>query len=131
MYLADTNIFLEGLLSQSKAAEVQSFLQSIDLNTIFMTDFSLHSIGIILFRRKKFALFISFLEDIVVDGVGILSLDPEDLKILNEPVQKFNLDFDDAYQYVVAEEYDLQLISFDKDFDQTDRERKEPVELLK
>ena len=80
MYLADTNIFLEALLGQARAAEVQSFLQSIDLNTIFMTDFSLYSIGIALFRLKKFALFILFLEDIVVDGVGILSLDPEDLK---------------------------------------------------
>ena len=76
MYLADTNIFLEALLGQNRAAEVQSFLQSIDLNTIFMTDFSLHSIGIILFRRKKFALFIFILWRIsLVDGVGILSLE--------------------------------------------------------
>ena len=55
MYLADTNIFLEALLGQNRAAEVQSLLQSIDLGTIFMTDLSLHSIGIILFRLKKFA----------------------------------------------------------------------------
>ena len=131
MYLADTNIFLEALLDQARTAEVQSLLQSVDLDTIFMTDFSLYSIGIALFRLKKFALFSSFLEDIVVDGVDVLSLDPEDLKTLDQSSQKFNLDFDDAYQYAVAEEYDLQLISFDKDFDQTDRERKEPVEVLK
>ena len=96
-----------------------------------MTDFSLHSVGIILFKLKKFALFISFMEDILVNDVDILSLDPEDLKTLNQLAQKFNLDFDDAYQYVVAEEYNLQLISFDKDFDQTDKERKEPAEILK
>ena len=130
MYLVDTNIFLETLLAQDRAAEVQSFLHSIDLNIIFMTDFSLYSIGIILFRLKKFALFISFLEDIVVNGIDILSLDPEDLKTLDQPVQKFNLDFDDAYQYTVAEKYDLQLISFDKDFDRTERNRKEPIEIL-
>lgn len=67
MYLVDTNIFLETLLNQDKAAEVQSFLRSTDLNIVFMTDFSLYSIGITLFRLKKFALFISFLEDIVVE----------------------------------------------------------------
>ena len=44
MYLVDTNIFLETLLDQDKSAEVQSFLRSIDLNIIFMTDFSLYSI---------------------------------------------------------------------------------------
>ena len=130
MYLVDTNIFLETLLAQDRAAEVQSFLHSIDLNIIFMTDFSLYSIGITLFRLKKFALFISFLEDIVVNGIDILSLDPEDLKTLDQSVQKFNLDFDDAYQYAVAEKYDLQLISFDKDFDRTERKRKKPAEVL-
>ncbi len=130
MYLVDTNIFLETLLNQDKAAEVQSFLRSTDLNIVFMTDFSLYSIGITLFRLKKFALFISFLEDIVVDGIDILSLDPEDLKTLDQSVQQFSLDFDDAYQYAVAEKYDLQLVSFDKDFDRTERKRKEPAEVL-
>lgn len=130
MYLVDTNIFLETLLNQDKAAEVQSFLRSTDLNIVFMTDFSLYSIGITLFRLKKFALFISFLEDIVVDGIDILSLDPEDLKTLDQSVQQFSLDFDDAYQYAVAEKYDLQLVSFDRDFDRTERKRKEPAEVL-
>ena len=117
MYLVDTNIFLETLLDQDKSAEVQSFLRSIDLNIIFMTDFSLYSIGITLFRLKKSALLISFLDDIVVDGIDILSLAPEDLKTLDQSVQQFSLDFDDAYQYVVAEKHDLQLVSFDRDFD--------------
>jgi predicted nucleic acid-binding protein len=130
MYLVDTNIFLETLLDQDKTTEVQSFLRSTDLNIIFMTDFSLYSIGITLFRLKKFALFVSFLEDIVVDGIDILSLNPEDLKTLDQSVQQFSLDFDDAYQYAVAEKHDLQLVSFDRDFDRTERKRKEPAEVL-
>ena len=89
-----------------------------------------YTAGITLFRLKKFALFISFLEDIVVDGIDILSLAPEDLKTLNQSVQQFSLDFDDAYQYAVAEKHDLQLISFDRDFDRTARKRKEPAEVL-
>ena len=131
MYLVDTNIFLEALLRQERTNEVQSFLQSVDLNTIFITDFSLYSIGIALFRLKNFTLFTRFVEDMIVDGIRILSLNLEDLKTLNRPIQKFNLDFDDAYQYTAAVRYNLQLISFDRDFDQTDRERKEPVDILK
>ena len=131
MYLVDTNIFLEALLDQEKQDEVKSFLQRVDLSSIFITDLSLHSIGIILFRLKNFELFALFLEDIVVDGIGILSLGPEDLKTLDLTAKKFNLDFDDAYQYAVAAKYELQLISFDKDFDQTERKRKEPIEVVK
>lgn len=44
--------------------------------------------------------------------------------------QRFNLDFDDAYQYVAAEKYDLTLVSFDSDFDQTERGRRTPAEVL-
>ena len=131
MYLVDTNIFLEALLRQERAAEVESFFQSIDLDTIFMTDFSVYSIGIALFRVKNFTVFTRFVEDMIVDGISILSLTPEDLKTLNQSTQKFNLDFDDVYQYAVAEKYDLQIISFHKDFDLTERGRKEPIDVLK
>lgn len=130
MYLVDTNIFLESLLGQNRTNEVRLFLKSIDLKTIFITDLSLHSIGIILFRLKSFPLFVSFLEDIVINGAGVLSLSPEEQKTLGQPVQQFSLDFDDAYQYAVAKKYDLQLISFDTDFDHTDRGRQEPADVL-
>lgn len=46
VYLVDTNTFLQALLRQERAAEVESFFESIDLDTIFMTDFSVYSIGI-------------------------------------------------------------------------------------
>lgn len=40
-----------------------------------------------------------------------------------------NLDFDDAYQYVAAEKYTLTLVSFDADFDRTERGKKTPGEI--
>ncbi|MBM3179383.1 MAG: hypothetical protein FJZ86_03415 [Chloroflexi bacterium] len=43
---------------------------------------------------------------------------------------KFGLDLDDAYQYTAAEKYDLTIISFDSDFDNTKRKRKTPGEIL-
>lgn len=130
MYLVDTNIFLEALLGQDKEEEVKLFLQNTDLRTIFITDLSLHSIGIILYRLNSFELFSSFLDDMTIDGIGILSLPPEDLKTLELIVDKFNLDFDDAYQYAVASKHELQLISFDADFDRTERKRKAPIEVI-
>ena len=52
-YLIDTNVFLEGLLGQEKTKEVEKLFQTISLAQMAITDFSLHSIGVILFRLKK------------------------------------------------------------------------------
>jgi predicted nucleic acid-binding protein len=125
MYLIDTNIFLEGLLEQEKAESVRYFFQAVDIEKTFMTDLALHSIGIILFRLEKYELFTSFVEDMIINGMEILSSPPEDLMKLDSTAQQYNLDFDDAYQYMLAEKHQLQLISFDKDFDSTKIGRKE------
>ena len=130
MYLIDTNIFLEGLLEQEKAESVRYFFQAVDIEKTFMTDLALHSIGIILFRLDKYELFTSFMEDMIINGMEILSSLPEDLMKLDKTAQQYNLDFDDAYQYMLAEKHQLQLISFDKDFDSTKIGRKEPSEIV-
>ena len=130
MYLIDTNIFLEGLLEQEKAESVRYFFQAVDIEKTFMTDLALHSIGIILFRLEKYELFTSFVEDMIINGMEILSSSPEDLMKLDRTAQQYNLDFDDAYQYMLAEKHQLQLISFDKDFDSTKIGRKEPSEIV-
>lgn len=44
--------------------------------------------------------------------------------------QKFNLDFDDAYQYTIASNYEITLSSFDSDFQRTERGYKTPLEIL-
>jgi predicted nucleic acid-binding protein len=45
-------------------------------------------------------------------------------------MEKYGLDFDDAYQYLVVIRNDLLLASYDRDFDATAIRRKRPVELL-
>jgi predicted nucleic acid-binding protein len=40
------------------------------------------------------------------------------------------LDFDDAYQYVAADKHNLVIVSFDGDFDRTERGRKTPQAVL-
>lgn len=42
---------------------------------------------------------------------------------MREASLTFNLDFDDAYQYVAAKTYDLSFITFDTDFDTCDLNR--------
>ncbi|WP_424028694.1 PIN domain-containing protein [Methanoregula sp.] len=38
---------------------------------------------------------------------------------------------DDAYQYAVAERNSLSIVSFDKDFDRTEKSRVEPQDLFR
>ena len=40
------------------------------------------------------------------------------------------LDFDDAYHYAAAEKHNLIIVSFDRDFDRTERGRQIPAEVL-
>jgi hypothetical protein len=62
----------------------------------------------------------------VLNGVQILRLELEDASKLVEVAVQYDLDFDDAYQYVAVEKFGLQIVSFDSDFDRTDRGRKLP-----
>ena len=59
----------------------------------------------------------------------MVHLEPDDVSDLVHTIRQFNLDFDDAYQYVAAEKHDLTIISFDADFDRTPRGRKLPVDI--
>jgi hypothetical protein len=102
----------------------------VDLDEIYITDLALHSMGIILFKLKKPGLFNLFVTDMIENGMKVLSLSPKELIELDNVAVKFNLDFDDSYQYLAARNNYLQLISFDKDFDRTDINKKEPQALI-
>ena len=120
MYLFDTNIFLEILLSQEKAADCKKVLTD-TLDDIFISDFSLHSIGVILFRFKKEAAFYSFVSD-VLPKIEIISLSKDSYRKLSEFRAEYNLDFDDSYQCLIAEENGLAIVTMDKDFARVENE---------
>ncbi|NOX61155.1 MAG: type II toxin-antitoxin system VapC family toxin [Chloroflexi bacterium] len=131
MFLLDTNIWLERMLDQARATEVKQFLDRVPSNQLLITDFSLHSIGVILYRLKKRSVFSLFVTDLFIEGyVGLITLRPSDIKRHMEVAEVFDLDFDDAYQYVAAELYDVDLVSFDRDFDRTKRGRRTPLDIL-
>lgn len=131
MYLVDTNVWLELLLEQEKASEVRRFLESVDGDQLSMTEFALNSIGLITTRLRKQDVFEAFISDILEDSaVRRICLSAFDLRRVLFIMKKFQLDFDDAYQYVATERNNLVLISFDADFDKTDMGRKTPADLL-
>jgi len=61
--LIDTNIILKILLNQERANEARKLLENSDNFAFFLSDFSLHSIGILLFRTKRHYSFYQFLKD--------------------------------------------------------------------
>jgi predicted nucleic acid-binding protein len=131
MYLVDTNVWLERLLDQAKSEEVGQFLDHFPSERLAITDFAFHSVGVALSRLKQEGVLLRFVQDVFVDGgVGLVRLGPEDIQHLIGAMGQFNLDFDDAYQYIAAEKYGLILVSLDSDFDRTERGRKTPAEAL-
>lgn len=80
-YLVDSNIFLEILLEQEKKDEARELLARIDVYDFFVTDFTLHSIGVRMFKEKRFEKFWLFIKEMVVDaGTIVVVLHNEDTK---------------------------------------------------
>jgi predicted nucleic acid-binding protein len=122
MHVLDTNIFLEILLTQEKREICKRFLDA-NVGNLHISDFSLHSIGVILFRNNKEGIFKKFVED-VIPKVKIIGLSKESYKDLPEIKKKFDLDFDDAYQYKVVKDHNLEIVTMDNDFEKVEHEIK-------
>jgi len=115
VFLVDTNVFLEILLSQEKNEKCKEFLKN-NVERLNITDFSLHSIGVILFRYDRKDIFQKFVNDIA-PKVKLLTLPIESYKEVIKDSRLFHLDFDDAYQYRTAKHYGLRVVTMDKDFE--------------
>jgi predicted nucleic acid-binding protein len=130
-YLVDTNVWLERLLDQEKSEIASKFFDLISLEDLFVSDFSIHSIGVILSGLKKLDVFEKFLDDLFVNAqIEQLSLNSGDLMDVISNTQRFNLDFDDAYQLSVSQKYDLVIITFDKDFNAKGIRKNTPEEII-
>lgn len=114
MDLVDTNIFLEILFQQPKAIACENYLRS-NAGQFFISTFSLHSIGVLLFKKRQFQAFDQFLIDFP-PAVAVLPLSPQGYDRLSEINSQFNLDFDDSFQYATAQENNLRLVTQDPDF---------------
>ena len=129
--LLDTNIFLEIILDQEKASDARRLIEKAEEHNFYISDYSLHSIGVLLFRRNQHEVFDRFVDDLILTSNLLLAhLTPQELPAVSDVSQKYRLDFDDAYQYTLGEKHNLHVVSFDADFDRTQRKRKIPSELL-
>jgi predicted nucleic acid-binding protein len=114
MYLIDTNIFLEILLKQKRKEKCKKFLNA-NIGQLHISDFSLHSLGVILFRKRKANAFQKFIDD-SLPNTKLLSLPVDRYKDVVKAQKDFGLDFDDAYQYGIAKSYGLKPVTMDDDF---------------
>lgn len=129
--LVDTNIVLEILLEQAGSAAAKTMLSLIQAHQFFMSDFSWHSTGLICARRNKFTAFRKFNPDMLGHSrLHLRTLDVADMDTLEDVLTTLGLDFDDAYQYVLAKKHDFTIVSFDTDFDKTPRGRMTPQAVI-
>jgi predicted nucleic acid-binding protein len=132
VFLLDTNIWLERLLGQEQAEVVAELLDTLSPSDMCITDFTLHSIGVICNRLNQRDVFIKFVDDVLIDaGVVLVSVPANQMKRVVEIIALFRLHFDDAYQYVAAELEKATIVSFDQDFDKTEQRRLTPMQVLK
>jgi uncharacterized protein len=129
--LVDTNIFLEILLEQSNSDISKKFLLESLHHDLFLSDYSFHSIGIILFHKNLHSSFELFINDVIFNlRIPLVNLNPNDMTSLTDNAKRYSLDFDDAYQYSLSEKYNLVIISYDKDFDKTKLGRMTPSDII-
>ena len=132
-FLLDTNILLEILLGQEKKELAKKVIRKLMKNpySLHISDFTLHSVGIKFWKipktterskligekKKKWGEFLdnTFPGTDIRFNIMVISLSKKQLYYVGEVIEKYNLDFDDAYQVTVAMILDLDIISEDSD----------------
>jgi predicted nucleic acid-binding protein len=129
-FLVDSSVWLEVLLQQQREAEVRAFFDTIPLNQVGLTDFSLFSIALKMVRHDRLQALMEFATDIVNSSIAVVRLNPSALPGVLSVMTTERLDFDDAYQYFAAEQNNLILVSLDKHFAHTSRGYQSPREAM-
>ena len=131
MFLLDANIWMQLVRSRPHAAEVRAFLSQVPANRLFISDFAVNAHALNMQRRNQLNEFPAFLDmSTIGTDIAIARLDIEGIRRVVEIVADHKLDYDDAYQYTVAEMLDLSIVSLDADFDRTPRGRLTPAAAL-
>lgn len=130
MYLVDTNIFLEVLLSRPRKEECKKFLKTLrdGKNSGIVTDFTIHSIIVIMDELKKLNELKKFLLSLTAyKGLHVYQTNIADEAKATELATAQKLDMDDAIQYSSALSANADaIISFDKHFNGLKIPRVEP-----
>lgn len=131
MYLIDTNIFLEVLLSRPKRGGCKLFLGYLrdGVRVGSVTDFSIHSIIVVMDGLGKRDGLKTFLRSLTAyRGLSIHSTSLADEMRAIDLAVETGLDMDDSLQYASALSMDAEcIVSFDKHFDGLKIQRREPA----
>jgi len=130
MYLVDTNIFLEVLLSRGKKEECKKILRTLrdGRKSAIVTDFSIHSIIVIMDSLGRLEALKTFLLSLLAyKGLHIYNTTITDEVKAIEITNKQKLSMDDAIQYASALSTNAEaIISLDRHFDNLKIPRIEP-----
>jgi predicted nucleic acid-binding protein len=130
MYLVDTNIFLEVLLSQAKGEECKTFLKELagGKKSGVVSDFTVHSIIVVmsnLGRVNELKVFLSSLP--AYKGLRVVQTTLEQEINAADIALTQSLDMDDALQYAVALSLNVQaIVSYDHHFNKLKIPRQNP-----
>jgi len=132
LILLDTNVFLELMLGQRRAADCEALLSAVSKGGIeaVVTHFTVHAVEAVLGSGEPLLTFLRNLEN-------SLSLTVFETGVAEEIsaamlTKRESLDFDAALQYYVAKRLGVEaIVSYDKHFDKLDVPRIEPSQLIK
>ena len=131
-FLVDTNIILEVLLGQQHEEEGKDFFRKFGDSEFYITDFALHSIGVILFHEDDKEGFNKFCRDMIMEGpLVVINLSEYEIPELSDIAEENQMDFDDAYQYKMAKKSGLTILTYDSDFEAAPINFKTPAEILR
>ncbi len=131
MILLDTNIFLELLLDQKRAAECENLLELVSKGEMeaTVTHFAVHAVEAALSDGKNLERFLRNLEHSIGLYIYDTSLSEEMAAALI--AKKIGRDFDDTIQYYVAKKIGADaIVSFDEHFNGLDIRRTDPHDVL-
>lgn len=82
-------------------------------------------------KLKRLDVLTKFVNDLFFNGlIEQISLNPHDFVDIIANIEKFRLDFDDAYQLTISQKYDMTIVTFDKDFNVEGIDKAAPEDLL-
>lgn len=130
-FLIDTNCWMQIIRDREHSQDVRELLAEIPDEQLFITDLSLHSVGIVLSRFKMLDQFPTFLlASGITTSIEVIGLAHNLLTAAVDCSKHFGLDFEDACQYTIAKSLNLRLVSLDSDFDRTESGRLTPASAL-
>lgn len=128
-FLLDANVILDRALARARHVEVDELFSSATGDQLSVSRFSIHAVAWYMTPRNRDG-FRKLVSDLTDAGVSVVDLSMSELARVADAMDQFTLDFDDAFNCVVAEKLDLTIVSSDVDFDRTPRGRMTPSQAV-